>query len=74
MTDFILIETAVDNLTAQTTSLLAASAELNSGVTAQIADAVALSENAALPVMYSMTGNQIDLTAAVFQLINGVTQ
>ena len=65
------LEAAVDLLSDNTTDLLDVSVGLKDDVAQDIANAVAASENAAIPVMYNMTGNQINMATIVLNLING---
>ena len=54
------IETAINNLTAQTSGLLETVVALKAGVSTQISDAVAVSTNAAQIPLVTMAKNMID--------------
>ena len=63
------VETALADLTQQTTDLLAVCTDLKDDTAQQIVDAVIISENAALIPLVSMASNLIDTQTLVVQLI-----
>jgi len=64
------IETAIIDLTTQTTSLLDACVVLQSSTTQLIADAVVASENAAIVPLITVATNLIDTQTLFISFIN----
>jgi len=64
------IETAIIDLTTQTTSLLDACVVLQSSTTQLIADAVVVSENAAIVPLITVATNLIDTQTLFISFIN----
>jgi hypothetical protein len=65
--------TPIEDLTAQTTDLLDACLTLKAGVATQIADAVAVSTNAAILPMMSMTAHLVTTQAWLITLATRAT-
>jgi hypothetical protein len=65
------VETALADLTLQTTDLLAVCTDLKDATAQQIIDAVAVSENAAQIPLVTVATNLIDTQTLVVQLITG---
>lgn len=63
------IETSIDQLTAETTSLLDVCTNLKNGIQQQIADAVVVSENAAIVPMITIATNLINTQTMLIQHI-----
>jgi hypothetical protein len=64
------IEEAIDNLTAQTTSLLETCTTLKGNVNSLISNAIALSENRAIEPLFIVSTNLINTQTLLITILN----